>query len=89
LKFNELIQNEEPGMSGSYDEREGSYGLLMNRLMNERDRSLSDEEFRAYAVKEVRKFIVELRDLNIELTLRPNYLDVSPSHYSSSEKLEN
>jgi len=75
-------------MSGSYDERQGSYGLLMSRLLIERDRSASDEEFRAYAVREVRKFIVELRELNIELTLRPNYLDVSPSHYSSSEKLE-
>jgi hypothetical protein len=75
-------------MSGSYDERAGSYGLLMNRLLSERDRAESDEEFRAYAVREVRKFIVELRDLEIELTLRPNYLDVSPSHYSSSEKLE-
>jgi hypothetical protein len=75
-------------MSGSYDEREGSYGLLMNRLLTERDRAESDAEFRAYAMREVRKFIVELRDLDIELTLRPNYLDVSPSHYSSSEKLE-
>ena len=75
-------------MSGSYDERQGSYGLLMSRLLIERDRSASDEEFRAYAVREVRKFIVELRELDIELTLRPNYLDVSPSHYSSSEKLE-
>jgi len=75
-------------MSGSYDEKQGSYGLLMSRLLIERDRSASDEEFRAYAVREVRKFIVELRELGIELTLRPNYLDVSPSHYSSSEKLE-
>ncbi|MCI0661313.1 MAG: hypothetical protein L0220_09595 [Acidobacteria bacterium] len=75
-------------MNGSYDERRESYGLLMNRLLGERDCSASDEEFRAYAMKEVRKFIVELRELDIELTLRPNYLDVSPSHYSSSEKLE-
>ena len=75
-------------MSGSYDEKAGSYGLLMNRLLIERECSTSDEEFRAYAVREVRKFIVELRELDIELTLRPSYLDVSPSHYSSSEKLE-
>ena len=75
-------------MSGSYNEKRESYGLLMNRLLGERDLSATDEEFRAYAMKEVRKFIVELRELNIELTLRPNYLDISPSHYSSSEKLE-
>jgi len=75
-------------MSGSYNEKRESYGLLMNRLLGERDLSTTDEEFRAYAMEEVRKFIVELRELNIELTLRPNYLDISPSHYSSSEKLE-
>ncbi|MFN0088059.1 MAG: hypothetical protein ACKVX9_21890 [Blastocatellia bacterium] len=49
------------------------YGELMNTLMNERSRFDSEEEFQRFAVDEVRRFISELRSINIELAMRPNY----------------
>ena len=50
-------------------------GPLMERLLQERERFESDEEFRKFALENVRQFIAELRALDIELTLRPNHYD--------------
>ena len=50
-------------------------GPLMERLLQERERFESDEEFRKFALENVRQFIAELRSLDIELTLRPNHYD--------------
>jgi hypothetical protein len=62
-------------MSGSYEQQQTSYGQLMESLLRERDRYASEEEFRAYAVDAVRRFIVDLRSLDIEIALRPHYED--------------
>ncbi len=43
----------------------------MKALLNERSRFASDEEFKRFAVAEIRKFIADLRSMNIELTMRP------------------
>ena len=64
-------------MSGIYGQRTNSYGQLMEILLSERHRYSSDEEFRAYALGEIRIFINELRELEIELTMRPNFLERS------------
>lgn len=62
-------------MSGSYERQQSTYGQLMESLMRERGRFASDEEFRAYALDEVRRFITDLRGLDIEIALRPNHYD--------------
>jgi hypothetical protein len=64
-----------------------SYGQLMEFLLSERHRYGSEEEFRAYALGEVRRFVSELRELEIELTLRPNFLEKS-SWISAQRKSE-
>jgi hypothetical protein len=59
----------------------GSYGQLMEYLLSERHHFTSEEEFRAFAVGEVRRFINDLREFEIELTMRPNYIEKAPWHY--------
>lgn len=58
----------------------------MEILLSERDRYDSDEEFRAYALGEIRRFINELRELEIELTMRPNFLENSQLDLSAPKK---
>jgi hypothetical protein len=62
------------------------YGQLMEVLLSERHRYGSDEEFRAYALGEIRRFINELRELEIELTMRPNFLENSQLDFSAPKK---
>jgi hypothetical protein len=73
-------------MSG-YKIQDTPFGGLMNHLMSERSRFDSEEEFKNYAVGEVRKFIADLRTINIELSLRPNYGGHPLSHHSATQKL--
>ena len=49
----------------------------MERLVHERERFSSDDEFRVFALEMVRQFISELRTYDIELALRPNHYDSS------------
>jgi len=74
-------------MSGSYNKTTSSYGELMACLLSERSQYATEEEFKAFAVESVRRFITDLRTLNIEISLRPSYLEKSPSHQSPIEKL--
>jgi hypothetical protein len=73
-------------MSGDYRQKTDSYGQLMEFLLSERHRYGSDEEFRAYALGEVRRFISELRELEIELTLRPKFLENPQLDFSAPKK---
>lgn len=73
-------------MSGSYNPAQSSYGELMECLMRERQRYSSEEEFKAFAVESVRRFITDLRGMSIEISMRPNYLE-TPSQHNSSRKL--
>jgi hypothetical protein len=63
-----------------------SYGQLMEFLLSERHQYDSEEKFRAYALAEVRRFVSELRELEIELTLRPNFLENTSSDFNPSKK---
>ncbi|MGH9769556.1 MAG: hypothetical protein ACREAB_19190 [Blastocatellia bacterium] len=72
---------------GAYKIQNASYGDLMNSLMNERQRFDTEEEFQAFALDEVRKFITDLRSINIELTMRPTYGGQPLSHHSVTQKL--
>jgi len=75
-------------MSGSYNNSPSDHGELMACLMRERQRYSSEEEFKAFAVESVRRFINDLRGLSIEISMRPNYLE-TPSLHNSPRKLVN
>jgi len=72
---------------GSYKNPGSNYGELMNMLLNARSRFASEEEFTRFAIAEVRKFISDLRSLNIELTMRPTYGGQPVSRHSATLKL--
>jgi hypothetical protein len=72
---------------GSYKSQSLQTGELMKILMQERSRFASEEEFKRFAIAEVRKFINDLRSLNIELTMRPTYGGHPVSHHSATIKL--
>jgi hypothetical protein len=69
----------------SYKKMSTRYGELMALLMNERSRFTSEEEFNAFALNEVRRFINDLRSINIELTLRPTYFRTALTRQGTSE----
>jgi hypothetical protein len=69
----------------SYKNISTRYGELMALLMNERSRFTSEEEFKAFVLNEVRRFINDLRSINIELTLRPTYFRTSLTRPGTSE----
>jgi hypothetical protein len=60
---------------------------LMSLLLKERSKFPTEEEFKAYAVAEVRRFITDLRSINIELTMRPTINKIPLSRHSVTEKL--
>jgi hypothetical protein len=62
---------------------ESNYGQLMACLMRERDRFATESDFQAFALESVRRFIADLRSLDIELMMRPRYLNDPPSHPSA------
>lgn len=45
------------------------YGELMNLLLYFRERCSSDEEFRQFVIDSIRKFVYDLRDFDIEISL--------------------
>ncbi len=59
-------------MSATYQHQQKSYGELMNCLLKEREQYASEDEFKAYALAEVRRFITDLRTLEIEVAVRPH-----------------
>jgi hypothetical protein len=46
--------------------------------MRERDRFATESDFHAFALESVRRFIADLRSLDIELMMRPRYLNDPP-----------
>ena len=62
---------------------ESNYGQLMACLMRERDRFATESDFQAFALESVRRFIADLRSLDIELMMRPRYLNDPPFHPSA------
>ncbi|MGH9832614.1 MAG: hypothetical protein ACREBD_04215 [Blastocatellia bacterium] len=72
---------------GSYTTQGTSYGDLMKQLMDERQRFDTEEEFQSFARDEVRKFITDLRSIDIELTMRPTYGGQPLSHHRVTQKL--
>lgn len=72
---------------GNYTSTNTNQGELMRFLMKERSRFKSEEEFKDFAIAEIRRFINDLRSFNIELTLRPNYGGTPLSRLSVTEKL--
>ncbi len=72
-------------MNGDEKQAESDYGQLMACLMRERDRFATDSDFQAFALESVRRFIVDIRALDIELMMRPRYLTDPSSRQSAVE----
>jgi len=72
-------------MNGDEKQAEIDYGHLMACLMRERDRFVTESDFQAFALESVRRFIIDVRSLDIELTMRPRYLNDPPSHHRAVE----
>ena len=72
-------------MSGDEKQAEIAYGHLMACLMRERERFATESDFQKFALESVRRFIVDVRALDIELTMRPRYLNDPPSYHSAVE----
>jgi hypothetical protein len=67
------------------EQAESNYGQLMACLMRERDRFAAESDFHAFVLESVRRFIADLRSLDIELTMRPRYLNAPPYHTGDVE----
>jgi hypothetical protein len=74
-------------MSASYKSSNSDYGELMACLMKQRHRYRTEEEFKAFAVEAVRRFITDLRALSIEISMRPNSLEKTSAPYRMAEEL--
>jgi len=72
-------------MNGDEKQAGVNHGQLMACLMRERDRFATESDFQAFALESVRRFIVDVRALDIELTMRPRYLHEPPSHHGAVE----
>ena len=70
-------------MSASYNLTEHGYGELMACLIKQRHLYATEEEFKAFAVESVRRFIADLRGVGIEISMRPSYLETPASHYTA------
>ena len=71
-------------MSGSYKDHDDGCGDLMAFLESQRSLFETDEEFRAFAVDQVRQFVRDLRRLGIEVSMRPTFLARPVGNYSPS-----
>lgn len=72
-------------MSASYEQHNTSYSDLMNCLMKERDRYATEDEFKAFALAEVRRFMMDLRSIDIEIAVRNNNTGKLNMFYSPKE----
>jgi hypothetical protein len=75
------------GLMHDHESETKDYSELMSFLLKERSKFSTEEEFREYAVAEVRRFITDLRSINIELTMRPTFNKIPLSRHSVTEKL--
>lgn len=50
------------------------YGELMAFLLRHREKFEGDERFRGFVVESVRRFAQDLRDLNVEISIKPEAL---------------
>ena len=66
-------------MNGGSQSPDKSYGKLMSCLLQERSGYATEEEFKAFAVEAVRRFITDLRHFNIEIAIRPHTGPLPPS----------
>ncbi len=72
-------------MSEDDKQAENDFGKLMACLTSERDRYATESDFRDFAVESIRRFISDLRAIDIELTMRPKYLEKPSPQYSAKE----
>lgn len=64
------------------------YGELMSLLLERRESFDTDEKFRAFVMESLRTFAGDLRDLNVEIALKPDALRVlRPSRDWNSLKI--
>ncbi|MFN7949577.1 MAG: hypothetical protein U0Z53_29740 [Blastocatellia bacterium] len=70
-------------MGGSYRSLDNGHGDLMAFLQSQRSLFENEDEFRAFAVDQVRRFVKDLRELGIEVSMRPAWQDQAASAHSS------
>lgn len=70
-----------------YESNTKQQSQLMSSLLEQKERFSTDEEFQEFAVAEVRRFISDLRSINIEITMRPTFNKIPLSRHSVTEKL--
>jgi hypothetical protein len=62
-------------------------GQLMSALLEQKSKFSTEEEFKEFAIAEVRRFIGDLRSINIEITMRATFNKIPPSRHSVTAKL--
>jgi hypothetical protein len=70
-----------------YESNAKQQGQLMTALLEQKSKFSTEEEFKEFAIAEVRRFIGDLRSINIEITMRPAFSKNSLSRPSVTEKL--
>jgi|RhiMetdeSRZDD1v2_1073273.scaffolds.fasta_scaffold444140_1 hypothetical protein len=58
---------------------EKEYGELMTLLLQRRDLSDTDEKFRGFVIESVRTLARDLKDLNVDLSIKPDAMSAKPS----------
>ena len=58
---------------------EKEYGELMSLLLQRRDLSDTDEKFRGFVIESVRTLARDLKDLNVDLSIKPDAMSAKPS----------
>lgn len=67
-------------MSASYQQQNTTYSELMNCLLKERDHYATEDEFKAFALSEVKRFMLDLRSFDIEIAVRNNTAKLNSFH---------
>ena len=58
---------------------EKEYGELMSLLLHHRDLFDTDEKFRGFVIESVRTLARDLKDLNVDVSIKPDAMSARPS----------
>ena len=58
---------------------ENEYGELMTLLLQHRNTFDADDKFRGFVIESVRTLARDLKDLNVDLSIKPDAMSARPS----------
>jgi hypothetical protein len=58
---------------------ENEYGELMTLLLQHRNMFDADDKFRGFVIESVRTLARDLKDLNVDLSIKPDAMSARPS----------